>query len=319
MDNKKDTNTNDKYDKVDKSEKIYFEEGENYNLPKESDVTVIDCGNKIIIQNSWKISNNLKKYIRQDQEHYIDIETGELKEYSENGPYKTMKEISKTSKDLRELCLKNFNGRLNELFITLTCDHEVKDIKTIKKYARYFIRRLKKKYPKKNFEYIYKYERQENQNWHFHLLLKDTKHKHLYIPNEKIEKIWNKGFTKTQRVYDGSSTEQRKTSPEDEEDLSEEETTINDALKGINVTNKAGIANYMSKKNQLKNFPRGEKIYIKSQGIEDITKIKMKYGEAIEHLIQNNFHITDEKTILIKSSSNDNIINRHKIEEYRKL
>lgn len=49
MDNKDNKNINkDRYTKS----KIYFEEGENYNLPKESKVQVVDCGNKIIIKHS---------------------------------------------------------------------------------------------------------------------------------------------------------------------------------------------------------------------------------------------------------------------------
>ena len=233
MDNKDNKNINkDRYTKS----KIYFEEGENYNLPKESKVQVVDCGNKIIIKHSWRNSNNLKKYIRKDKDHYIDIDTGELLEYSRKSQYKTKKEIVKAMKYLRELIQANFKGNFNELFITVTCRNEVTDIRKIKRYAKYFIKKLKKKYPEKQFEYIYKFERQENQNWHIHFLIKDIKNKQLYIPNENIETIWNRGFTKTQRVYDGSSTEERLLTQEDEELLSEEDATTNEALKSIKVT-----------------------------------------------------------------------------------
>lgn len=308
-------NDKDKYIKS----KIYFEEGENYNLPKESEVQVIECGNKIIIKNSWRKSNNLKRYIKKDKEHYIDTETGEIIKYSKNSPYKTQKEKKKAMNELKELIQANFKGNFNELFITVTCRDEIRDIRKIKRYAKYFIKKLRKKYPEKQFEYIYKFERQENQNWHIHFLIKDIKSKQLYIPNEDIEAIWNRGFTKTQRVYDGYSTEERMLTQEDEELLSEEEATMNEVLKSIKITGSFGIVNYMGKTNQLTNFPRGERIYVKSKGIIPPNKTNMKYKEALDKIRNDKYYCMNETTIIVKSSLNDKIINRHKIEEYRKL
>ena len=166
--------------------RIYFEKGENFNIPKDKVVTVVNCDNKIIIRESWRKSNNLQRYKRKDTKHYIDTATGELLEYSKKGPYKNKKEIVKAMNKLREIVMTNFKGKFNELFITLTCREKI-NLKQIQKRIKYFIRRLKKKYFKKKFEYIYKFERQKNKNWHIHLLLKDTKHKKLIIPNEIVE------------------------------------------------------------------------------------------------------------------------------------
>lgn len=298
--------------------KIYFEKGQNFNIPKDKEVTVVNCDNQIIIKDSWRKSNNLKRYKRQDEDHYIDTFTNKVYEYSKGNKYKSKKEIVKAMNKLREIIKLNFKGYYNELFITLTC-REAVTLKQIQRHIKYFIRRLRKKYPKMKFEYIYKFEKQENQNWHIHLLLKDTKHKKLFIPNEIIEKIWNKGFTKTQRVYDGSSTAQRILTKEDEENLSEEDTITNDALKSIQISNRTSIANYMAKTNQLNDFPRGERIYIKSNGIKVPSESKMKYQEAINKIVQGNYRFTYEETTIVRSSANDNIINKHKIEEYRKL
>lgn len=298
--------------------KIYFEKGQNFNIPKDKEVTVVNCDNQIIIKDSWRKSNNLQRYKRKDTEHYIDTLTDKLYEYSKGNKFKLRKEIVKAMNKLREIILMNFKGSFNELFITLTCKEKI-TLKQIQRHIKYFIRRLRKKYPKMKFEYIYKFERQENQNWHIHLLLKDTTHKKLFIPNEIIERIWNKGFTKTQRVYDGSSTAQRILTKEDEENLSEEEIITNDALKNIQVSNRTSIANYMAKTNQLNDFPRGERIYIKSNGIKVPSESKMKYQEAINKIVQGNYRFTYEETTIVRSSANDNIINKHKIEEYRKL
>jgi len=187
------------------SSRIYFEQGENYNIPKESEVTLIDYGNKIEVKHSWRKPDNLKRYIKKDKYNYIDTKTGEIKPYKKSKKiYKTSKEINKRMEELRQLILYNFQGNKNELFITLTCRDNVIDIKDIKKYTSYFMKRLKRKYkPKKKFEYIYKFERMENDKWHVHILLKDIKNKTLFIPNDEIEKLWKRGITKTQRIYEG--------------------------------------------------------------------------------------------------------------------
>jgi len=49
------------------SSRIYFEQGENYNIPKESEVTLIDYGNKIEVKHSWRKPDNLKRYIKKDK------------------------------------------------------------------------------------------------------------------------------------------------------------------------------------------------------------------------------------------------------------
>ena len=153
------------------SSKIYFEEGQNYPIPKKSIVKVTNYKNRIEVKYSWRKTNNLKDFPRHDKDHYIDKRTGELKEYSRNEIYKSRKDIRNCMNRLREMILLNFQGNDNELFITLTCKDEVMDIKEIKIYWKYFLRDLKRKYPKCKFEYIYKFERMENGRWHLHVLL----------------------------------------------------------------------------------------------------------------------------------------------------
>ena len=138
-----------------------------------------------------------------------------------------------------------------------------------------------------------------------------------YLRNE-IQSLSNCDDIEKESVSNGSSTEERLLTQEDEELLSEEDATTNEALKSIKATGKSGIANYMSKTSQLNDFPRGERIYVKSQGIIPPHKTNMKYKDAIDKIRNGKYYFMKEKTIIVKSSQNDKIINKHKIEEYRK-
>lgn len=194
-----------KYEEKDR--KIRIEEGDNFNIPYDAEVTVVDFGNKIKIKNSWRKSSNLRNYKKIGKNKTLDISTGEIKEYEAGVGYKDFKEINQSMKKLKELVELNFSGEENELFITLTCTVPVVELKVIKKYRELFIRRLKNKYKECDFLYIYKFEqapmpgKNDEYCWHCHILLKDLKHKSLFIPNKIICKIWKKGFTQTQRVY----------------------------------------------------------------------------------------------------------------------
>lgn len=272
-----------------KKKAIYFEEGENFNIPNNSEVTVVKFGNKkMLIKHTSKKQNNLKRYKRVDRKTYIDTYTGELLEYEQKETYKVEKEINKSMKELKETIKTNFTGADNELFITLTqADENNMELRDIKKYTSYFLRRLKDKFPDSQFEYIYKYERQENGKWHLHILLKDVNNKTLFIDNEIISKLWREGFTNTQKIQN------------DEDSISR-------------------LISYMIKKTQLQNFPRGERIYNTSRGIIRPVKIKTNKATAIAIVELEGLTLTNEKTILIKSTKTGAIINKHKTEEYEK-
>lgn len=282
MSNKKSNNNN---------SGIYFEKGQNFIISKKSIVSVTNYGDKIIIKKSWKRPINLIKYKRIDKDNYINLSTGEICTYRRKSNYKTEKEIDKSMKQLKELISFNFKGNSNEIFLTLTCEDDM-NINEIKKSIKYFIKRLKRIYPEKRFEYIYKFERMKNGKWHSHLLLKDSKNKVLYIKNNKIQKLWKKGITKTERIY-----ESNKKSP------------INNDVNNL--------SNYMAKKTQLTSVPRGERLYGCSNGIKKPSKKYMIYENIIKE-IEPEFNFCYENTILVKSKKTDKVINSYKTEVYNK-
>ena len=123
---------------------------------------------------------------------------GEIKKYLEDeNQYKGKELLKQNMKKLKELIYLNFDAYTNTLMITLNLDQHnaTTNLKLMKNYLRNFFRRLKLRYKNfYDFGYIYKCERQENKNWHTHILLKDMKNRKIFLDNYTISEIWGKGF-----------------------------------------------------------------------------------------------------------------------------
>ena len=212
-------------------------EGENYKIPDNAKVKIIDLGDTIQIKNSWKTPNNLKQFKKYNKNYCIDKETGELIKYDNSNLLKNRTSIRNSMQKLFQIIKLNFTGKDNELFLTLTCDSPVYELSKIKKYKELFIRRLKRKFKDSKFCYVYKFEQKKEKRtgkytWHCHILLKDLNRKILYLDNDEIiNPLWKKGFTRTERV-----------------------------LPDI----KQSIASYMAKTTQLNQVKNGEKILLRS-------------------------------------------------------
>ena len=105
--------------------KIYFENGENYHIKNEAEVSVTkyDGSNKIKIKNCSNRSNNLDKLKKISADEYVNTETGEIREYTKYD-YKTKSSLCRSMNRARELFLNNFNGGENERFATLTYEEK---------------------------------------------------------------------------------------------------------------------------------------------------------------------------------------------------
>lgn len=87
-------------------------------------------------------------------------------------------------------------------FITLTFGDRITDISQSNKLFNDFIHRMRRRYP--NFKYMavpeyqrdYDYKGEKNARVHYHLLCNIKG----FIDNEKIEKIWSHGWTKTKDI-----------------------------------------------------------------------------------------------------------------------
>lgn len=134
-----------------------------------------------------------------DKKYYEVLSTGEVKEYKQNET-KQKDSLYKTMERLRGIIRCNITGGKNELFITLTYSENMTDRERLMNDYEHFYKRLKRHFKNCEFLYIAVAEPQDRGAWHLHILLKDLKHKNLYIANKKITELWKHGATTTERI-----------------------------------------------------------------------------------------------------------------------
>lgn len=171
------------------------------NIRPDSVVGVVKCNHVYELTYVNSVSQTLTNYKRISKDKMYNVATGEVIEcrISENRS-DNIKSLKESVKKLRNLINANFDGSLNELFITLTYAENMTDLKRLYEDFKYFFKKLKKRYPDVEFLYIYTVEPQLRGAWHIHLLLKAVNLTELYIPNSEIEILWSYGFTKTERL-----------------------------------------------------------------------------------------------------------------------
>lgn len=137
-----------------------------------------------------------------DNDHYIDIRTGELKEanHIENRS-QNMNSVRNSLARLRDLINANVVNVLNCRWVTLTYAQPdgkpMTDTVRLYKDFEHYIKRLHRRYG--SFEYIVAMEPQGSGSWHAHVILIFPS-KAPYIPNDEMSSIWGQGFTVTKRL-----------------------------------------------------------------------------------------------------------------------
>ena len=240
-------------------------------LGKYSRITYISNPNKKL---------NIKKLTKNE---YIDLSSGELKQYNLNKPT-SKSSVNRKLKKYEDIVLFNFQGGASELFITLTCRDNVTDISLIKQYYNKFLINLKKDY--KDVDYIALFEQTELMCWHIHLFIKNNKHKRLYIPHNDLLRYWKQGA-----VYVMSNRNVFQA-------LGHSKTKRNERLERFTF------------------FPKGERMYHKSQGIKIPIKEKMKFKDCPEYDSDKHKKVSS-KTYQIKNVSNDKVVNTIVNEMYK--
>ena len=181
---------------------IYFRSGENYHIKNDDEVKVIEYENegKIKIKNcsSRTKKNYLEDFKKINGEEYMDKNTGEVFQYKKSLK-RGKSSLSRSMKKLDGLLSNNFNGGKNEIFVTLTYSKREENFEKAVNDLSYFWKKLKKEF--QDLQFIAVIENQKiRTSWHIHMLIKDTKHDNLYIPQEEIERLWNKGNVSISRI-----------------------------------------------------------------------------------------------------------------------
>lgn len=154
---------------------------------KKSKVTVCITNQIIELVIVEKRSNLLKDYQRINKNEYLDLRTGEVKEYSNCRGINKNRSFNK----LRQFINANFTGGENEVFLTLTYSNPEFNRSQVSNDIKSFWKRFK--YRNKTCEYIAIFEPHQNGAWHIHMLIKDLHKKYLFININEVRTIWTHG------------------------------------------------------------------------------------------------------------------------------
>lgn len=137
-----------------------------------------------------------------DNDHYIDLRTGELKEFEHNfSRADDLNFIRVSMRNLRNIINANVTDTDKVLWITLTYAENMTDTTRLYEDFKNFFKRLRYRYSDYQLEYIVAMEPQARGAWHAHLLLLFDK-KAPFIPNNVLADIWGYGFVKVKSLRD---------------------------------------------------------------------------------------------------------------------
>lgn len=247
---------------------------------------VLRTGNIVEVKTMSANPVGLLTIQRVDKDHYIDLNTGEVKEYKHiENRSGSPESLYRTYKKIRDYINNNFTGAKNELFITLTYAENMTDVKRLYRDYEVFWKRLKRRYP--NLEYFCVVEPQARGAWHCHVLIKDPSTDNLYIPNSEIDSLWRNGFTKTCRL-DCDNIGAYLTAYLADIAL-EEYVTLQDVpdtitIKEVTIQDDNGkpVSKRMVKGGRCYLYPSGMNIFRCSRGIHPPIKERMKFSQVKE-------------------------------------
>ena len=115
-------------------------------------------------------------------------------------PMRNRRSLKRIFKDMRQKIAHNYQGGINELFVTLTYAEQTNDPEKVHADFKAFWQRLKRAYKDKELGYISIVEPHGTGMFHIHLLLQEVNGEHLYIPFEDMARIWGQGAVKVERL-----------------------------------------------------------------------------------------------------------------------
>lgn len=286
--------------------KVYTEKGKNYLIKRDRVVKITDyeiTGDREI-QDTLNKENTFANIKKLNKYEYEVVETGEIRRYR-LGVKKRKEGLRKSMKNLKQILKNNFNGGNNELLITLTTEKDTPNIREIKEEYQRFWKEIKKMY--RDIEFVAVFEKTEDRDsWHVHSIIKAVNHKDLYIPNQIIEGVWEKGYTKTSRITD---------LPKENVINEKNRMVYKDELTEMFAIDK--VISYMCKTETKEEVPSGERCYETSKGIKRPTIHKRKYAEIREQMGKR-YKLKGQYTRLIRNSQTDAIVNKVKTEIWHK-
>ena len=238
------------------SESISSISGYGYTKPNKNSNSIIkwyDNKKKALVVTREFCGNKIEnKCIRLSKEEYFDKRLNRKRKYSKK--HKRCKDRTKAFGRLgfaNRLILCNFEGNEAEILIKLSFNKKIKDIKLVTKLSNAFLTKLKKRLAPIIYIKVWKYN---DLHWpECHLWIKTIDNSKIEILQSTLEDIWKEnGIVEQQKITSG---------------------------------NRERLANYLSNKNNTKNYPHFLRIvtysrkYIKFEEEEQII-----YGQLIDKL-----------------------------------
>lgn len=282
--------------------------------PAQNDIVRFkDMGNIKEIMYSQKANHNIS-IKRLDKSYYVDLKTGEVKEFNHlNSRADDKNSVRVSLCKLRDLINANVENPNNCLWCTLTYSENMTDTKRLYQDFRKFIQRLRYNLKKQQFEYIVAMEPQGRGAWHAHLIL-IFPHKAPFIPNKTLAEIWGNGFVKVQKLTDIDNIGAYLTAylgDMDLEEIKKNNISIKNShtLKEIDTVDENGnpIKKRIIKGARLSLYPPKFNLYRCSKGIKkpDISYMKNSEAEKKVGSVQPTF----EKTVAISEGDFSNLFN----------
>lgn len=154
----------------------------------------------VIEYRQYEHMNNEMPIRKLDDEHYLVIKTGEIKEYSKNeNRSENLYSLANSMSNARAIINANFDGGINQAWLTLTYRENMQDTKKLYIDFHNYIRSLRI-VARREIEYMAIAEPQKRGAWHLHVLLKASDGNSLFIPHATLLELWGHGGVNIKRL-----------------------------------------------------------------------------------------------------------------------
>lgn len=243
---------------------IYTKKLEGRIPEKDSVATVTIMNNRIVVKVIERRISRIGDIKKVSKYKSVNSRTGEVYEYTPNSQDNNVrKHMNKAFRRLEELIDNNFGGGDNELHIVLTDGTEGMDINTFNKEFGKFRKKLKYHYP--DTDCIAIREMTRKRKWHMHVLVKADASRKLIISNSEVQRWWRFGWTKTLRIKENDN-------------LAGYFTVFRKEVKDCQEPVFPISSKMAYKREMLKYFPSGKKLYTTTAGIIEPEKRDIPCG-----------------------------------------
>jgi hypothetical protein len=269
-------------------------------IAKSAYVKVTKMNHIVEVQHMEKINRSvhIKKL---DKDTYLDIATGEIREFNHSdNRQQNYNSLRQTFKKLRYLINNNFQGKPNELHVTLTYKENMTDPKRLYDDFKRFMTRLKRKYKgSSSIDYVSVVEPQERGAWHCHVLLRFNDLDKVFLSNKVVRDLWEQGrIVSTKSLNEVDNIGAYLSAYLSDVELND--STLLTALEeNREVVTKVvdGKEKRFIKGGRLHMYPSGMNLYRKSKGIVEPERVEVRFedvkkivGAATPHY-QKSYHV----------------------------